>query len=254
VLQTDPKLLERIVRTLLTNAVTFTASGKIVFGCRRSRGFARIQVIDTGCGIAADQLGLIFDEFYQVPQLGRRTAKGMGLGLAIADRLAKLLGLRLSVRSQPGRGSMFEVWVPIVETASKSAAADDPTVSGDGRLVVIIDDDPAILASLEIVLDIDGWTVITASSAEEAATLVRAAGLQPAVVVADYRLDGSATGYQAIDHLRRECRHPVPAVLLTGDTSPDRLREARANGCTLLHKPVRPQELHQALATALATA
>lgn len=249
VLDTDPVLLERLLRHLVGNAIRYTERGGILIGCRRRGDQVAIQVWDSGIGIPGNQLKAIFKEFHQLGNEARDRRKGLGLGLAICDRLARLLDHSLTVRSVPGRGSMFEVLVPRAaeaEAAEEAAARTASAHTDGGSLIVVIDDDPDILLAMRLALEDAGHAVVAAAAADEA--LAGLAGRQPDAIVADYRLQHGRTGSEAIRLINQHSARAVPGILVTGDTSPERLREARASGFQLLHKPIRPEALRFALA------
>lgn len=245
----DPVLLERMLRNLLENAIRYTDRGGILVGCRRSGGRLRLEVVDTGVGLAPEHSDVIFDEFVQLANPERDRAKGLGLGLAIVKRLAALQGIEVGVRSHPGQGSRFFVTLPGVRRADAQAAAPDVGDCADKPLsgrVLIIDDERSVLEALGWTLGAWGLEVLTAESAAQALSLV-AGHPPPNLLLADYRLRGGATGVEAIDAVRRTVGHAIPAVLITGDTSPERLAEATASGNALLHKPVAAEELRRAV-------
>ena len=246
--RSDPALLDRILRNLLSNAVRYTVSGRVLAGCRRRGSDLRIEVWDTGIGIPEDKLEAVFEEFTQLGNPERDRTRGLGLGLAIVERMARLLGHRIEVRSRPGQGSMFAVEVPL---GGPCAAAEPPprpdAAALTGALVVAIDDDPVQLAALGVLFRRWGCEVVAAASAGEVLARLSEAGRPPDAIVADYRLRGSATGAEAIAALRAKLGWDVPGMILTGDTEPARLIEARASGFELLHKPVDPDRLRRVL-------
>ncbi|MBB3268371.1 two-component system CheB/CheR fusion protein [Azospirillum sp. OGB3] len=250
--RSDPKLLGRILQNLLANAVKYTDRGRILIGCRRAGGAVRVQVWDTGRGIPEGQLKAIFEEFHQVGNLGRDRRQGLGLGLSIVDRLALLLHHPIGVRSDPGRGSVFEIVVPLADDAeAMEEAATEPPLDGAGRRVLVIDDDPVVLDSIRQYLERYEFDVFGA--VDRAAALVLFTRQRPPdLVIADYRLAGAETGADAIRHLRDAFGLAVPGIILTGDTSPERIREASRSGFSLLHKPIAPPDLAAAVRNALA--
>jgi PAS domain S-box-containing protein len=255
--RSDPALLERILRNLLNNAVRYTNSGRILFGCRRRGHMLRFEVWDTGIGIPVAELKNIFREFHQVGNLGRDRRQGLGLGLAIVERLARLLDHRIEVRSVEGKGSMFAVEVPIINGMCAVKPAQLPLgLSATGAAIIVIDDEPDVLESLRLLLEAWGHVVLPAASAEEAIRMLPAFGRSPDLIIADYRLQSGDTGGQAIArvevHLRPDSK--VPAIILTGDTAPERLRQAQAEGHGLLHKPVRAEALRTAIDDVLSRA
>ncbi|MEO5375388.1 MAG: hybrid sensor histidine kinase/response regulator [Alphaproteobacteria bacterium] len=246
--RTDPMLIERLLRNLLGNAVRFTDQGRILIGCRRAGDVVRIVVADTGIGIPADHLEAIFHEFHQVSNEARDRRKGLGLGLAIVDRLGAVLGHRITVRSIPGRGTVFAVEVPLVAASASLPAtvaeSVTPSSPSERTLVAVIDDDPDVLLSMRLALEQVGLQVAAAASALDC---VKGLAVAPDAIIADYRLADGATGSEAIRLLQDRFHRPIPGLLVTGDTSPQRLRDARASGFRVLHKPIRPEELRSAL-------
>ncbi|MBI2311968.1 MAG: response regulator [Betaproteobacteria bacterium] len=243
----DLSLLERILRNLLSNAIRYTEKGGITVECQRRGDILRIDVWDTGIGIPADQHQRIFEEFYQVGNPGRDRRKGLGLGLAIVRRLARLLGHRLEMNSTVGGGSVFSVEVPLAKEARPETPEAEGTAVANatlaGRRIVVVDDEQTVRDGMQALLTGWGCEVIVAASADEALERVANAAGRPELVIADYRLQGGANGIEAIRHLRAVLGANVPGILITGDTAPDRLNEAAASGYHLLHKPVRPARL-----------
>jgi CheY-like chemotaxis protein len=249
--RSDFILLERILLNLVSNAIRYTFRGGVLVGCRRRGGRLRIEVWDSGIGIPADQRENIFGEFYQLAVSERDSREGLGLGLAIVDRLCRLLDHRLELTSTLGRGSCFTVSLPMaaapqepIEYSIASRATVDPA---SGKLIVVIDDDALALDAMRGLLRRWGCLVVTAES--ESAALASLAGDDPLpdLIISDYRLADGHTGIEAIQRLRSAFRAPVPAFLITGDIAPERLSEASANGFHLLHKPVDPMALRAML-------
>jgi CheY-like chemotaxis protein len=209
----------------------------------------RIQVWDTGPGIAADQQERIFEEFFQLANPGRDRGQGLGLGLAIVRRLTKLLGHPLRLRSAPGHGAMFEVEVPGGAQENLAMAATSiKTVAAEG-LVLVIDDEAAICEAMRSLLESWGRTVITANSGAVMLKQVADCASRPDLIICDYRLQGGEDGIGVIRRLQSEFNEDIPAMLVTGDTAPDRLLEARASGFLLLHKPISAERLRRAIET-----
>ena len=252
----DPGLLDRLLRNLMTNAVRHTESGKILVGCRRQGAHVKIEVWDTGVGIPEDQLEMIFEEFHQVGNPARDRREGLGLGLAIVHRLSNLLEHPVSVRSWEGRGSVFSVLLPI---AGEHAPAEmtlpaDEQADVAGAVVVGIDDEADIREALELLLVGWGYDAVVAGSAVEAIAKLEQERKTPELVVADYRLKLGHTGADAILAIRHVWGRDVPGFLLTGDTGPDRLREAAASGFEVMHKPIQPEKLRLMVADTIAQA
>jgi signal transduction histidine kinase len=256
IVRSDATLIERIVRNLVSNAIRYTKAGGLVLGCRRAGGNVRIAVCDTGIGIEPTQLPQIFKEFFQVANVERDRAKGLGLGLAIVERLARLLGHAVTVASVPGRGSTFSVTLPRGESPSLATAPAPaeaaPEGSLGGALVVVIDDEAAVREGMREVLSQWDCRPMLAGSAEDALAQLAAYGSPPRAVIADYRLRDEKTGSDAIERIRAGYGASIPGVIITGDTAPDRLREAQASGYHLMHKPVSPVKLRALLSYLLA--
>ena len=239
-------LLERILLNLVSNAIRYTARGGVVIGCRHRGGRLRIDVRDSGPGIPREQQSIIFHEFYQLGVDGPDRRGGLGLGLAIVDRLGRLLDHEVELDSRPGGGSRFSVSVPLV--AARRGAAEAPVSPAvvdpaRGKLVVVIDDDPLVIEGMGGILRSWGCKVVTAKSEEAALSSTAALRQRPDLIIADYRLANGRTGIQAIKRLRVGLGAAIPAVLISGDTAPERLRDASENGYPLLHKPVAPIRL-----------
>jgi CheY-like chemotaxis protein/anti-sigma regulatory factor (Ser/Thr protein kinase) len=241
-ISTDLALLERILRNLLTNAVRHTAQGRVLLGARRRGPRLHIEIWDTGVGMEADQLGRIFQEFYQVGNPERDRTQGLGLGLAIVERLSQLLGHRVEVRSVPGKGSMFSVDVPVVDAellaADRIASAEPDRFDLSSKLVLLIEDDARVLKGTTHLLQEWGCGVIGAEPIGSALAKIGGLGQTPDLILADFRLRGEETGLMAIELVQQFVGSSMPAVIITGDTDPTRIREAANSGYTLLHKPV----------------
>jgi signal transduction histidine kinase/CheY-like chemotaxis protein len=242
--RSDPVLVERILRNLISNAVRYTQQGGVLVGCRKRRGAVRIEVWDTGPGIAPELHDQVFQEYFQLANPERDRTKGLGLGLAIVRRLSELLDCDLTLRSRPSRGSRFSIALP---AARASEAVAEQTAEAEGLLrgrLLVVDDDRAIREAMAALLTGWGYEVATAGSGEEAMAAAQGA---PDLIISDYRLGGEETGIAVIERLRRRHGQAIPAMLITGDTAPDRLAEAQASGLVLLHKPVANSKLRAAL-------
>jgi signal transduction histidine kinase len=241
--RSDPILLERIVLNLVSNAVRYTAAGTIVVGCRRRGDSLDIEVWDSGPGIPEDQQRNVFGEFYRLA--GGNTHGGLGLGLAIVDRLCNLLGHPIRLVSVVGKGSRFFVTVPIAAARAQIADLPAPPALVDltrGKRVIVIDDDALVLDSMTGLLRNWGCRVVAAATPDEALVDLGPEE-QPDLIICDYRLANGQSGIAAIADLRKVYGASVPAFLMSGDTAPERLREARESGYLLLHKPVRAMAL-----------
>jgi CheY-like chemotaxis protein len=256
----DPAFVERIVRNLMSNAVRYTAHGGILLACRRRGGALRVAVYDTGPGIPAGEQRLVFEEFYQSGNPERDRTKGIGLGLAIVSRLARLMQTKVMLASRPGRGSTFAIDLPLAD-AARAVAPPAQAAAGRsfaGSLVVVIDDETSILDATRGLLEQWRCAVVTAVSARDAVEKLSASPRAPDAVICDYRLRGGENGLQVIETLRAEFNADIPALLVTGDTGPERLRDLEgrlrepASGIRVLHKPLQEHELRGALAEVLA--
>jgi signal transduction histidine kinase len=253
-LRSDAVMLERIVSNFVQNAIRYTASGRVLVGCRRRGDRLRIEVWDTGPGIPADQQQSIFSEFYRLAHAERDTS-GLGLGLAIVDRLCRLLDHPIEVKSAPGKGSCFAVAVPMVapadHVAAPQTAAPLRAIAADNKLIVVIDDDPLVLDGMGSLIKSWGCAVVTGSNESAVLDGLSRCGAPPDAIISDYRLRDGKTGIEAIARLREAAAAPIPAFLMSGDTDLDVVRQAEASGLALLHKPVQPSALRAVLADAL---
>lgn len=244
--RSDQGLLDRVIQNLLFNAVRYTEYGGILLGCRRRNGTVRIEVWDTGPGIPEDDRDRIFREFVQLGNPARDRTKGLGLGLAIVSRIARLLGHRVGVRSCVGRGSVFSIEVPLGETSTPSALvkangyAAKPSAS---KVALVVDDDQDVRASIRTLLALEGFTVFTAADWDDAVRVTARWVDGPDVIISDYRLPGGINGFEVIRRLRAIFDDQIPAVLLTGNPPRQVERQAKAMNCRVLHKPVEAEDL-----------
>ncbi|HEX4918368.1 MAG TPA: hybrid sensor histidine kinase/response regulator [Limnobacter sp.] len=250
---TDPQLLDRIIRNFVDNAVKYTTSGRVLLGCRRQGDSMRVEVHDTGIGIPDMAQEAIFNEFHQLNNPERDKAKGLGLGLFIAKSLAKVLGLEVGLHSAPGKGSSFYIELPVCAPAQQPVAVAVASIHNTpsyepirGKTVLLIDDDAVIQTSVAEMLKRWHCEAVIAENAEEALRVLLAEGVVPDAIVADYRLRDNATGVQAIQALHKQLGH-IPAAILTGDTAPDRITEARKSGYMIMHKPLSAAQLRNSL-------
>jgi signal transduction histidine kinase len=243
--QSDPVLLERVLRNIVSNALRYTGRGRVLIGCRRCRATLSIQVWDTGIGIAQEHRERIFQEFYQIANPGRDRSLGLGLGLAIVRRLTGLLDHPLSLQSLPGRGSVFRIAVPLAGAPEAPAPHRAEDRMGEG-LVLVVDDELAIQEAMRSLLESWGHAVIAAGSGEEMLAQIADCPSRPSLIICDYRLHGE-DGIAVIRRLQQEFNDDIPAMLVTGDTAPERLQEARESGLILLHKPLSAERLRVAV-------
>jgi two-component system, chemotaxis family, CheB/CheR fusion protein len=245
--RSDPRLLEQILRNLLSNALKYTIRGKVLFGCRRRGDMLRIEVWDTGIGIPEHQLQAVFEEFYQLDNPARDRRLGIGLGLSILQRIASLLDHPIDVQSRSGIGSMFAVSVPIGKLSPDERLARDR--AGPAKIaprtgeILIVEDDPTVREMLVLLFEQEGHRTVAAADGHEAFALAARGTLRPDVVVADYNLPLGLTGIQVATALRATLHDEVPVIILTGDISSDTLREIAQQNCLYLHKPVKATDL-----------
>ncbi|MDH0895804.1 MULTISPECIES: hybrid sensor histidine kinase/response regulator NahK/ErcS' [unclassified Pseudomonas] len=249
--RSDIQLLARILRNLLTNAIRYTERGRILLGCRRRGNALSIEVWDTGMGIAGDKLVEIFQEFKRGDSQRPHQDRGLGLGLAIVDKIARMLGHRLRVTSQPGRGSMFAVEVPLTRRTSLLRAP-VPAESMEierlrGARIWVLDNDAAICAGMRTLLEGWGCQVVTALSEDDLARQVDNYHAEADVLIADYHLDDDRDGVQAVTTINARRAEPLPALMVTANYSNELKQSLRELGHTLLHKPVKPMKLKTTL-------
>ncbi|MCG8695987.1 MAG: ATP-binding protein [Minwuiales bacterium] len=245
--RSDPVLLERVVENLLANAVRYTESGKVLLGCRRRGDMLRIDVWDTGIGIPQEHFRQIFEEYYQLGNPSRDRDRGLGVGLAIVDRVARLLDHPIEVHSTVGHGSRFTVTVPMAETEAVTECPLLSPVGGDldldGTTLVVIDDDEMVLRATDRLLRKWGAGVIAAPGAEEALASIAEIGVVPDLIVADHRLGSGKTGSEAIRSIEAFCETDLPSIIITGDTAGAGPKPDADHLSHVLYKPVDPAKL-----------
>jgi len=246
-IDSDIKLLRRILQNFLTNAFRY-AKGPVLLGVRRRGGELCLEVWDRGPGIPEDKQQVIFEEFKRLDSHQTRAEKGLGLGLAIADGLCRVLGHTLRVRSWPGRGSVFSVSVPLARSQAVPASA---AVELNGKLlsgaqVLCIDNEDSILIGMNSLLSRWGCQVWTARNREECAALLND-GVRPQVALVDYHLDHGDTGTELMAWLRTHLGEPVPGVVISADGRPEMVAQVHAAGLDYLAKPVKPAALRALL-------
>ena len=255
---TDPVLIQRILMNLAHNALRYTERGTVLISCRLADGGSqvRLEVWDSGIGISPEHQTQIFKEFYQVGNSGRDRAYGLGLGLSIVERSAKLLGHPLALRSAAGCGTRISITLPCVAAASQPvqiAAAEPPLLAdATGQRILVIEDDHFAREAMQELLDSWHYRVQAVSSIAQARACITQHGV-PDIIVSDYRLGHGDNGLQAIAQLRAMTGRPIPACLMSGDTDAQLIQAAQAAGLTLLHKPVRPAKLRSLLRRLLAS-
>jgi two-component system, sensor histidine kinase len=246
----DPALMFRILSNLVTNSIRYTHSGGILVGVRRLKDRVLLQVWDTGIGIPVDQQEKVFEEFYQLHNPERDRRKGLGLGLATVKRVTTLMGHTLTLRSRVGKGTVFSVEVPLGIEAQPdySVKTLEPSNAPDllsGRKIAVIDDEASVRMGMQSLLQSWGCHCITAATAEE--VLAELQGMQVDFIIADLRLGDQRSGIEAVRILRDSLQANVAAVILSGDTASERIREVTSAGLAMLHKPLKAIRLRALL-------
>jgi two-component system CheB/CheR fusion protein len=248
----DPRLLEQIIRNLLSNALKYTKQGKVLLGCRRFGRSLRLEIWDTGIGIPEAELQTIFDEYHQIDNAARERTLGLGLGLSIVQRLADLLGHRVRVASRQGKGSVFAIEADIAPAAELPRVQMDlPRQNGilarhtsrRSGTILIVEDDPEVRDLLEIFLRDEGHHPLMAQDGPAALQMLLSGGVEPDLVLADYNLPKGMNGLQLATRTRETFGPAIPIVILTGDISSATFQEVSEKNCILLSKPVKLDEL-----------
>ncbi len=245
--RSDKRMLEQMIRNLISNAFKYTHQGRVLLGCRRTASTLTIEVHDTGIGIPAADIKVIFEEYHQLDNPARERSRGLGLGLPIVRRLGDLLGHAVTVRSYPGRGSVFGIEI----ARAPLAAATPPLISEpDGEetselvayrsaTILLVEDDPDIAELLELFLRSQGHRVTAEKDGPDALAHIKRAALQPDLILTDYNLPGGMNGLEVAVAIRQMLRREVPAIILTGDISTQTLRSVAGQNCLHLGKPVK---------------
>src|SRR4051812_42426949 len=248
--RSDRRLLRRLLQNLVSNAIKYTPQGRVLIGCRLKDGRLRIDVHDTGLGIPQSKKRTIFREFQRLDQ-GAKVARGLGLGLSIVERIARVLDHTIELQSRPGQGSHFSVEVPLAPALPVGAKMQQPQrvdVSQLANILVLcIDNEPKILDGMATLLGGWGCRVLKAPDLKSALTTVSDAKAAPSGLLVDYHLD-SGNGIEAIAALRWRFGSELPAILITADRSPAVREEARARDIQVLNKPLKPAALRALLA------
>ena len=252
IVESDSQLLARILRNFLTNAIRYTGTGRILLGCRRHREHVLLQVWDTGPGIPEDKLTEIFQEFKRIRPAGSQPDKGLGLGLAIVDKISRMLGHEVTVSSIQGKGSVFSVKVPVGQLLPKRPTADDDRVVSNhgglgGARIWVIDNDHAICQGMQTLLE--GWDcqVVSAVSLEDLERQVDPAKCPVDLILADYHLDNDENGVDVVAEINGRRQRPAPVVMITANYTNELKQHIRELGHVLMNKPVKPLKLRSAL-------
>jgi two-component system, chemotaxis family, CheB/CheR fusion protein len=254
-IRSDPRLLEQMIRNLLSNALKYTKHGKVLLGCRRYEGILSIEIWDTGIGIPEAELQTIFEEYRQLDNAARERSHGLGLGLSIVQRLGNLLGHRIRVRSQPNKGSVFAIEVVLPSRGTPPPPEGrrdrkDGSVAEDVRhtgMIFVVEDDPDMRELLEHLLKEEGYRVTTAPDGIAALELAAQGGIRADLILADYNLPNGMDGLRAAGKLREKLHRAIPVIILTGDISTDTLRDIARQDCVQLCKPVKLKELERVI-------
>ncbi len=254
-LYTDPILMERVLRNLMSNAVQYTSSGSIRLWCENVGSDVVIHLEDTGIGIPEHAAEEVFSEYFQLNNPERDRGKGLGLGLAIVKRLAKLMDMAIVMDSSEKLGTRFSMTITrgvADATGSQAAPIDANGVPLEvGHRVLVIDDELQVLKGMKTTLEDWGCDVLLSESARDALRQMALSDFEPDLILSDFRLRGEDNGIDTVFALRESFDKEVPAIILTGDTSPEQLRRVQESGLDLMHKPVSIDALQSALATHL---
>jgi signal transduction histidine kinase len=249
--KSDQGLLRRIIQNLLSNAIHYTEKGEVLLGARLRDGKVWIEVLDTGPGIPEDKQGLVFEEFRRLHGSSEREPKSMGLGLAIVDRIARLMGHEVMLRSIVGKGSCFSVGVAKAGMVRRDAALPLPAqraaaITKQNPIVIVIENDMQILEGMTEILEVRHFHAIPTVSAEEALEALETLDRLPSLILADYHLD-DGTGLDAIKRLRQACGRPVAAIMITANYTSALRAELSQLGIHFIGKPLRPAKLFEAI-------
>jgi len=244
---TDSTLLFRVLSNLVANAIRYTEHGGVLVVCRMRKRSVSIEVWDTGVGIPTDQHERVFEEFYQINNPARDRSQGLGIGLATVRRIVQLLNHPLRLRSVIGKGTVFSVEVPLADARIAHAATVEQKVPNliGGKLIAVIDDEESVRLGMQSLLESWGCKCVTAMDGQEA--LANLGQRRPDFIIADLRLRTAESGIDVIRQLRLKLGEHIPAVLISGDTAPEQLRNVSAAGLTMMHKPLKAVRLRAML-------
>ena len=253
-IHSDPRLLEQMIRNLLSNALKYTKRGKVLLGCRRRNGKLSIEVCDTGAGIPEEELHAIFEEYRQLDNAARERSQGLGLGLSIVKGLGNLLEHRVYVRSHSGRGSVFGIELELPESRIAKQHENDRCVAEPKSQsilptaeILIIEDDPEVRDLLDHLLKEEGYRTAVARDGAAAIDLVTQGTMPPDLILTDFNLPNGMDGLQVAAKLREKSRRKTPVIVLTGDISTGTSREIALQNCVKLDKPIKLKELTEVI-------
>lgn len=250
----DPILLNRIIRNLMSNAVKFTVQGKITVATQVTEHDVTLSITDTGIGIPESDLNQIFQEYHQLNNNERDQEQGIGLGLSVVDKMARIMGLKIKVTSQLNVGSTFSICLPKGEAmASLIPVPETKTEELFHHQIVLIDDERNVLSSMSQMLEDWGCSVLSFQGLEEALEQIDLNQHKPDLIITDYRLRNKTTGLDAINCLQQKIGSPIPALLISGDTNPELVTHLRKQHYHILHKPVKPARLRKTMQQLLKT-
>jgi two-component system CheB/CheR fusion protein len=259
IVRSDPRLLKQMLRNLVSNALKYTHTGKILLGCRRHGALLRIEVWDTGIGIPDGALSAIFDEYHQIDNAAHERNRGLGLGLAIVQRLGALLHHRVRVHSRAGKGSVFSIEVPVLPgdgaglpqppwLARRDLEVQHPAADAHRTgTILVVEDDTEVRELLTLMLSNEGHHVVAAPDGPAALGLVARGVIRPDLILTDYNLPSGMNGLAVAAKFREALGPELPVIILTGDISTEALSAIAARHCPQLNKPVKPAELMQAI-------
>jgi signal transduction histidine kinase len=256
IVYSDPQLLRRVLQNFLSNAIRYTRHGHVLLGCRRRGNSLNIEVWDSGRGIPEEKREEIFEEFRRLDEFDDDQERGLGLGLAIADRIARMLGHALSLRSWPGRGSVFSISVPLGDIAAVSLSRPaTPVLAEDrlvGRRVLCMENEPAVLSGIQALLASWGCHTVAVRDRESAIGWVRKGEALPDVLLVDYHLDRGESGLEVAEEMQVLWGSRIPSIVITADHTQEAQTAASARGCQILRKPVKPAALRAVMNSILA--
>lgn len=254
--ESDPILLQRVIRSLVSNALRHADKGRVVLGFRVREDRVRCEIWDSGTGISHAHQHKIFEEFYQVRNHSRNRSRGLGLGLALVKRICHSLGHELGMRSEPGRGSVFWFDMPRLAAPADAGHGGGITLahkagSFEGVTLACVEDEAAILEAMQSLFNVWGAFALCAHNAERMLKKLRLSRARPQVIICDYRLSGSMDGLALITHLRAQLDTPIPGILLTGDINVEDIATLQEDGIVVMKKPLSADALHQQIHAAL---